>query len=205
SVTTRTSSASFVTVVERAVPNGARKGRRTRINSTARTRGVTRRSVRASEPGHSARAHDRRVVRGQRFFAGAFFAAVFLAGAFFTAGAFLAGAFFAGAFLAGFGILPVSTASLKFFSGVIRATRFAFTRTVSPVAGLRARRAGRSMRRNFAKPEIATSSPLATLAVMMSTSELTYPSASLREIWLSSANLLSSWLRFTSVLHRGAG
>ena len=97
------------------------------------------------------------------------FLTVFFATAFFLAGAFLAaglraGAFFAGAFLAaGFEALPDSTASLKFLSGVMRATRLALTRTCSPVAGFRAMRAGRSMRLNFAKPEIATSSPLATL------------------------------------------
>ena len=80
--------------------------------------------------------------------AGAFLAGAFLAGAFF-AGAFLAGAFFAGA--AGFGAVVFSfgagatprAMSLKPLSAVIFATVLAFTLTCSPVAGLRAMRAGR--------------------------------------------------------------
>src|SRR4029077_13787121 len=101
-----------------------------------------------------------RALRVQRrlavFLAGAFLAGAFLATV-FLAGAFRAGAFFAAALRAG--ALPDNTASLNALSGVIRATRFAATFTCSPVAGFRAIRAGRSIRRNFAKPEIATSSP----------------------------------------------
>src|SRR6185312_12636735 len=105
------------------------------------------------------------VLRAGAFLAAGLRAGAFLATAFF-AGAFLATAFFAGAFFAG--ALPESTASLNAFNGVMRATRFALTFTISPVAGLRAMRAGRSIRRNLAKPEIATSSPLATVAVIRS-------------------------------------
>src|SRR4029078_2369800 len=91
----------------------------------------------------------------------------------FFAAARFAGAFFAGAFLAAGlrGALPESTESLNAFNGVMRATRLALTCTISPVAGLRAMRAGRSMRRNFAKPEIATSSPRPTVSGMRSMSE----------------------------------
>ena len=67
---------------------------------------------------------------GAAFLAGAFLATAFLAGAALRAGAaFLAGAFFAGA------VLPVSTASLNAFSGVMRARRDALMRIASPVAG----------------------------------------------------------------------
>jgi hypothetical protein len=129
-------------------------------------------------------------------------AGAILAAAFF-AGAFLAGAFLAGAFLAG--ALPDSTASLNAFNGVMRATRLALTFTISPVAGLRAMRAGRSMRRNLQNPEIATSSPLATVAVMRSVKPVNHSSASLRLTSLRSASAFSSWLRFTFPPSRNVG
>ena len=58
-------------------------------------------------------------------------------------------------------------------------------------------RAGRSMRRNFAKPEIATSSPVDTVAVISSVNDVKKASASRRVHSLSSASSFSSWLRFT--------
>ena len=78
------------------------------------------------------------------------------------AGAFLATAFFlAGAFL------PAMTASLNAFSGVIFAAFLAGTFTVAPVCGLRARRGPRCTRRNLAKPVSTTSSPVATVSVIV--------------------------------------
>ena len=117
------------------------------------------------------------------FLAPAFFAAGFFATGFFLATTFLAAAFFfAGAafFAAGFagaagrlvlifGALTLPRAmSLKPFRAVILATFFAFTLICSPVAGLRAMRAGRWTFANFANPDRLTTSPLATVAKMTS-------------------------------------
>src|SRR4029078_6779683 len=84
------------------------------------------------------------------------------------AGAFLAAAFGAGGHTpdASFGAAGGDmTASLKPFSGVIRAFFEALILMASPVAGLRPMRAGESRRTNLAKPEITTGSPLAATAV----------------------------------------
>ena len=67
----------------------------------------------------------------------------------------------------GAGATP-STTSLNPFNGVILATVLAFTLTASPVAGLRAIRAGRFTFENLAKPVKATSSPFATVAKITS-------------------------------------
>ena len=99
--------------------------------------------------------------------------------------------------LRGGGTLPESTASLNDFNGVIFADRLALMRIVSPVAGLRPMRAGRSTRRNFANPEMATSSPAATVAVIRSTMEVSTASASRRVVSMRSESAVTSWLRFT--------
>src|ERR1700722_4378587 len=61
-----------------------------------------------------------------------------------------------------------STASLKAFTGVMRAFLEALMRMVSPVAGLRPMRAARSTLTNLAKPGIEIGSPLDTTAVTTS-------------------------------------
>lgn len=72
--------------------------------------------------------------------------------------------------LASFGAAEaLMTASLNPLRAVILAFLDALTRTGSPVAGLRAIRAGRSTLANFANPEIVTCSPLAATASMTST------------------------------------
>ena len=98
-------------------------------------------------------------------------AAAFVAGAavLFVVAAvvFVVAVFFAAA---GFGLVSFgagatpSTTSLNPFNGVILATVLALTLTASPVAGLRAIRAGRLTFENLANPVKATSSPLATVA-----------------------------------------
>src|SRR5690242_13816552 len=76
----------------------------------------------------------------------------------------------------------------------------------SPVAGLRPMRALRSTRRNFANPEIVTSSPVHTVSVMTSTSDVMSSSASLRDMSLRSASAFNNWLRFTVAgLHQAVG
>ncbi|MEY3582257.1 MAG: hypothetical protein RLZ02_1210, partial [Actinomycetota bacterium] len=100
------------------------------------------------------------------------FFTTFLGAAFFGAGFFGAAAFFGAGFGAGaagfvfnFGAGETPSAmSLKPFNAVIFATVFALIWIVSPVAGLRPWRAGRLILANFAKPEMFTISPLATVA-----------------------------------------
>ena len=82
--------------------------------------------------------------------------------------------------------------SLKPFNAVILATVFAFTLTASPVAGLRAMRAGRYFFANFAKPEMFTTSPLATVARITSI----VPSTTAVAVFLStSAWIATAWMR----------
>src|SRR5580704_1692039 len=106
--------------------------------------------------------------------AGALRAAVFLAGAFAGAAADFPAPLTASsevgyAPFASFGALAgASTASLKAFTGVIRAFFDALIRIASPVAGLRPMRAGRSTLTNLAKPVMATGSPFDTTAVTTS-------------------------------------
>src|ERR1017187_3973350 len=118
-------------------------------------------------------------------------AAAFLAGAlrtaFLAAGAFLAAALAAGAagadlpaegtavpmignapFFSLGAVDGASTASLKAFTGVMRAFLEALMRMVSPVAGFRPMRAARSTLTNLAKPGIEIGSPLDTTAVTTS-------------------------------------
>ena len=110
----------------------------------------------------------------------------------FLATAFLAGAFFAGR-------LPASTASLNAFSGVTRTRRDALMRIASPVCGLRPMRAGRSTRANLAKPLIATTSPPATVSVIVSTNVWSAASALRLSVSSRSARAATSSLRFIRI------
>ncbi len=82
--------------------------------------------------------------------------------------------------------------SLKPLSAEILATVFAFTLTASPVAGLRAMRAGRLIFANFAKPEMLTTSPFATVARITSI----VPSTRRVAVFLStSVWVATAWMR----------
>ena len=66
-------------------------------------------------------------------------------------------------------------------------------------------RAGRSMRRNFAKPEIATSSPLATVSVMSSMSDVNDCVGFLAAHVVALGELVEQLASIHSVLHRRRG
>jgi hypothetical protein len=95
-----------------------------------------------------------------------------------------------------------STTSLNPFNGVILATVLALTLTASPVAGLRAIRAGRLTFENLANPVRATSSPLATVArITSSVPSMTFAATlGSTSVWAATAWASS---RFSWVLHRG--
>ena len=99
--------------------------------------------------------------------------------------------FFAGAFL------PAMTASLNAFSGVIFAAFLAGTFTVAPVCGLRARRGPRCTRRNFAKPVSTTSSPVATVSVIVMMNSSTKATACFLSMSSRSASSAASSRLFT--------
>src|SRR5688572_27272894 len=98
--------------------------------------------------------------------------------------------------LASFGPLPDMTESLNALSGVMRAFFDALILIVSPVAGLRPMRAGRSTFTNLQKPDMFTGSPLATTAVMTSWKPLRTASASFEVMPVWAATAFTSCLRF---------
>ena len=106
----------------------------------------------------------------------------------------------AGAFLAAFFTgLPATTASLKAFSGVMRAAFFAGTFTGAPVCGLRAMRGPRSTRMNLAKPVSTTGSPPATVSVTVETNSFSTASTSRLSRSVRSAMAAASSRLFNAV------
>ena len=87
---------------------------------------------------------------------------------------------------------------MKPFSAVMRAFLRAGIFTGAPVAGLRPIRALVSTRANFAKPEMATGSPLAATPMMTSVRPLSAASTA-RASWpVCTATAFTNWERFNT-------
>ena len=211
SVTTRTSRASLSWSC-RARFGTARRAAGGSGSARRRARGWARRgSVRASGPGHSARARDRSARVGEATFSAcapvAFFAGAFLAGAFLAPAAFLAGAFFAAFLAGGFGSLAGEHGVLEVLER--RDARDALRLDLHRLAGRWVAREACRDGRCAGTSRSRRSQRLRRSATLRGddVDERRHVARRLPcgSCSLSSANLLSSWLRFTSVLHRGAG